>query len=119
MEASFETALRNMEVDIPTTLGRLMNNEEIYKKFVLRYADDRNFIDGKRFYIERNYGEMERCFHTMKGVTATLGIMMISSRADAVVHAIRNQDYELIPPMISELEEVQVFCLRQISTIKQ
>lgn len=119
MEASFRRALESMKVDIGETVGRLMNNEELYLKFVLRYADDKNFSNGRQCYIEQNYGEMERFFHAMKGVTATLGIFMVSSRAEKLVSAIRAKNYEDIPSLLNDLEKANNFVLEQIATIKK
>lgn len=118
MEASFRQALENMQVDIGETVGRLMNNEELYLRFVRRYAGDKNFANGKKCYLEQNYNDMERYFHAMKGVTATLGILMVSSRAEKLVNAIRAQNYDAIPPLLNDLERVNAFVLEQIATIK-
>ncbi len=56
------------------TLKRFMGNEALYMKFIMKFLDDKNF-EGIKSNLEKN--DFEGAYvsaHTLKGVTANLGL---------------------------------------------
>ena len=74
MDENFRKQLEENGADVEGTLKRFMGNEALYMKFIMKFLDDKNF-EGIKSNLEKN--DFEGAYvsaHTLKGVTANLGL---------------------------------------------
>ena len=74
MDEKFRKQLEENGADVDATLKRFMGNEALYMKFIMKFLDDKNF-EGIKSNLEKN--DFEGAYvsaHTLKGVTANLGL---------------------------------------------
>lgn len=74
MDENFGKQLEENGADVEGTLKRFMGNEALYMKFIMKFLDDKNF-EGIKSNLEKN--DFEGAYvsaHTLKGVTANLGL---------------------------------------------
>ena len=74
MDEKFRKQLEENGADVEGTLKRFMGNEALYMKFIMKFLDDKNF-EGIKSNLEKN--DFEGAYvsaHTLKGVTANLGL---------------------------------------------
>lgn len=74
MDENFREQLEENGADVEGTLKRFMGNEALYMKFIMKFLDDKNF-EGIKSNLEKN--DFEGAYvsaHTLKGVTANLGL---------------------------------------------
>ena len=74
MDENFRNQLEENGADVEGTLKRFMGNEALYMKFIMKFLDDKNF-EGIKSNLEKN--DFEGAYvsaHTLKGVTANLGL---------------------------------------------
>ena len=74
MDENFRKQLEENGADVEGTLKRFMGNEALYMKFIMKFLDDKNF-EGLESNLEKNdYEGAYVSAHTLKGVTANLGL---------------------------------------------
>ncbi|MBQ4529911.1 MAG: Hpt domain-containing protein [Lachnospiraceae bacterium] len=66
--------LQSAGVDLEIVIGRFMGNEEMYIKFLKRFMEDENFQNMQKHYKQGNVEEAFKASHTLKGLTANLGL---------------------------------------------
>ena len=74
MDENFRKQLEENGADVEGTLKRFMGNEALYMKFIMKFLDDKNF-EGIKSNLEKNdFEDAYVSAHTLKGVTANLGL---------------------------------------------
>lgn len=107
----FLKSLEDYGADVKNTLERFMGNESLYKKFLKKFIDDKNIFSLKKSVDETNYEDSLKYAHTLKGITANLGITPMYTILDKMVSDIRNNDFDSINNLYSALdEEYQEIC---------
>lgn len=116
MDAAFKQQLEDNGADVDTTLKRFMGNEALYMKFIMKFLDDKSF-DGITECMGRgDYEEVFKHAHTLKGVTANLGLDPINAVASDISELLRGKtsseaDVEKLQELYKQLEEVHSrFC---------
>jgi chemotaxis protein histidine kinase CheA len=96
MASEFITKLSDAGVDVASALSRMLNKEEMYKKFLRKFRDDTN-IESLRDVIDSNdsfSSEIsEQIFHfahTVKGVAGNLGLTKIYNESSYICELTRN-----------------------------
>lgn len=74
MDEKFRKQLEENGADVDTTLKRFMGNEALYMKFIMKFLDDKNFAGIKENLEKKDYEGAYVSAHTLKGVTANLGL---------------------------------------------
>ena len=86
---SFEELLVQIGVDGPATVARLGGMETILRKFILKFPQDPTFPALAHAYDCRDLEALERHVHTLKGLTANLGIEPLRQLAAAYLTVLR------------------------------
>ncbi len=77
--------------DVDSTIRRFMGNEALYLKFLLKFKDDPNFENLIVNLDQENYEEAFKCAHTLKGVSANLGLDPIYESASELTELLRGK----------------------------
>jgi HPt (histidine-containing phosphotransfer) domain-containing protein len=96
MASEFISKLSEAGVDVASALSRMLNKEEMYKKFLRKFRDDTNIFslrdvinDNDSFSAEIS----EQIFHyahTVKGVAGNLGLTKIYDESSYICESTRN-----------------------------
>lgn len=106
MDAGFRRQLEENGADVDMTLKRFMGNEAIYLKFIMKFLDDKSFENIKENLEKNDYEEVFKSAHTLKGVTANLGLDPITSVSSQICELLRgksNQDGDVDTDRLNEL----------------
>lgn len=103
MDERFKRRLEEAGMEVDVVLKRFMGNEAMYQKFLLKFVDDKNYEGLVADIEKRDYEEAFKKAHTLKGVTANLGIEPVRSVAARITDLLRNKKEE--DQVDSELDE--------------
>ena len=92
MDADFRQKMEENGADVETTINRFMGNEAMYLKFLGKILDDQNYKMLGENLEAKNYEEAFKCAHTLKGVTANLGLDPIQKAVSELVEEIRGKE---------------------------
>ena len=99
MDEKFKSLLEENGVDVKNTIKRFMGKEEMYQKFLGKFMSDQNYDNLGKNLEEKNYEEAYKCAHTLKGVTANLGLDPIQSVVSDLVEELRGKKAEEVDEM--------------------
>ena len=106
MDAGFRKQLEENGADVDMTLKRFMGNEAIYMKFIMKFLDDKSYASIKENLEKNNYEEVFKSAHTLKGVTANLGLDPINAAASDLCELLRGkQEPDVDTGKVKELWE--------------
>lgn len=92
MDENFRKQLEENGADVEGTLKRFMGNEALYMKFIMKFLDDKNF-EGLESNLEKNdYEGAYVSAHTLKGVTANLGLNPVYGVATQISDLLKGKD---------------------------
>lgn len=91
MEENFKSILEENGADVKTTLKRFMGNENMYMKFLKRFPEDPNYKNLGISLEAGDYEEAFRCAHTLKGVSANLGLEPVQAAVSGLVEELRSK----------------------------
>ena len=94
MEGDFKTRLEENGADVDATIRRFMGNENMYLKFLKKFPGDQNYLNLGVNLEAGNYEEAFRCAHTLKGVSANLGLVPVQTAVSELVEELRNKRAE-------------------------
>ena len=98
--------LEKVEVDVTQTLSRFMDNEELYLTFLYRFPEEKQFEELKIKVNNREYDEgILAVAHTLKGLTANLGMNNIYQLTAKIMMDIRNSQFDNIEETFLNLEK--------------
>lgn len=86
MNQEIKEALAAAGVNMEEALNRLMNNEMLLKRLLLKFKDDKNLAGLEQAVAEKSYEDAFHCAHTLKGVAGNLGMEKIMN-ADEIGRA--------------------------------
>lgn len=112
----FTEIFESYGADYHTITGRFMGNELMYMKFLDMFFSDKNM---EKLGAALNSGHLVEAFeaaHTLKGITANMGLEPLSKAVCAIVEPLREQrtqeNYQALYQVIqSEYEKAEI--LRQ------
>ena len=93
MENKLYASLAALNVDIETALRRFMGNDEMYRKFLLKFANDNNVEILGTYIDKRDWAAALSTAHSLKGVTGNLGFDTLYAAFTAIVSDIRAEKY--------------------------
>lgn len=94
MDELFRKRLEENGTDVETVLKRFMGNEAMYIKFIKKFLDDKSYNDLLENITKRDYEEAFKSAHTLKGVTANLGIEPLREAASQITELLRGKPAE-------------------------
>ena len=118
MDEKFRKQLEENGADVATTLKRFMGNETIYMKFLMKFPDDRNYDAIMENMKNCDYDAVFNSAHTLKGVSANLGLNPVYNAASQITELLRNRseqqiDVDRLNEYILHLQEAYA-CFRKI-----
>ena len=111
MDEEFRRRLENGGADVEATLRRFMGNEGMYLRFLKMFPSDPNYENLGKNLEAGDYGEAFKCAHTLKGVSAKLGLEPVQNAVSGLVEALRGKKAEEVDAaaadaMWRELKEI-------------
>lgn len=103
MDEKFRKQLEENGADVEATLKRFMGNEALYMKFIMKFLDDKNFAGIKENLEKKDYEAAYVSAHTLKGVTANLGLDPVYKVVSQVSDMLKGKSPEEI-----DLEKLEV-----------
>lgn len=94
MDENFRRKLEENGADVESTIRRFMGNEAMYQKFLGRFPTDPNYENLGQQIREQDYEEAFKSAHTLKGVSANLGLTPIFTVVSELVEEIRGKKNE-------------------------
>lgn len=91
MNETFRKQMEENGADVETTLKRFMGNEKMYMKYIMKFLDDKNFDNIRENLESRNYETVFNAAHTLKGVTANLGLNPVNAAAAEISELLRGR----------------------------
>ena len=103
--------LKENGADVDNSLKRFMGNRGLYEKFLLKFPEDQNMSSLRECMKNQNYGDAFKCVHTLKGVSANLGLNPIQELSSQMTELMRNKqadeiDKDALEKCFHELEEI-------------
>ncbi|MDE5801747.1 MAG: Hpt domain-containing protein [Lachnospiraceae bacterium] len=110
MDENFRKQMEENGADVETTLKRFMGKEAMYMKYVMKFLDDENFNKIQESLKNRDYEAAFSGAHTLKGVTANLGLNPINAAASEMSELLRGKaaadvDAAKVEAVFAELAE--------------
>lgn len=120
MNEELKNQLLEYGASVEETIGRFMGNAKLYEKFIFKFLDDKNFGKLKEHLDCGDYAEAFKDVHTLKGVTANLGLDPMRSSIVEINELLRNKteaeiDTEQIKVQMEELTKQYERCLEIIA----
>ncbi len=104
MDEGFKQRLVENGADVENTVKRFMGNEAMYEKFLKKFVDNSNYTGLEENISSGNYGEAFKCAHTLKGVSANLGLDPIFEAASELTEEFRGKaDEEVNRERVQEI----------------
>lgn len=99
--------LKLVGVETEHSLERFAGNKALYTKFLRKFLNDPNLAALKEALDLNQYDNAQICAHTLKGVSANLGMDELSQTCHTIVLMLRNnqQDKEKLQELFQKLSE--------------
>lgn len=94
-----------LDIDYDNVLLKFGNNEILYKRFLKKFLEDETYYELEKSWNVKNYDEVEKSAHTLKGVSANLGINRLFELTNKIVQAVRMETYDNMEETYKKLEE--------------
>ena len=94
MNEELKRELEENGASVKATIKRFMGNEALYMKFLVRFPDDGNYAGIEEQMKAKNYEEVFKYAHTLKGVTANLGLDPVHDITGELVELVRGRKNE-------------------------
>lgn len=104
-------------VEIESALERFMDNDEMLKKFLKKFMDDKNFEKLFCAMDSKDYEEAFEAAHTLKGVCGNLSLQELNQFVCKEVEYLRAKEYEMAEKYIPELKEAYEEAIEKIKKL--
>ncbi|MCI8484547.1 MAG: Hpt domain-containing protein [Lachnospiraceae bacterium] len=105
MNQEIKEQLSAAGMNVEGALERLMNNEMLLERLLIKFKADTNFAGLEKALGENKYEEAFHFAHTLKGVAGNLGMEKLMDADSLVVERLRRQDYEGMEADMAALQE--------------
>ncbi|MCQ4637281.1 Hpt domain-containing protein [Anaerovorax odorimutans] len=105
MEEKTVLALGEAGVDTEAALRRLGGNAALYEKILMKFLDDQSFSEIGPALDQDDYETALKAAHTLKGVSANLGMDRLADACAEVVNHIRANEPDPAKNAYPELEK--------------
>ena len=94
-----------LEIDYTNMISKFGNNEMLYNRFLKKFLEDKTYSELEIAMEKENYNDIEKTAHTLKGVSANLGITRLYKLSDELVKLVRTKQYENLTKTYEKLRE--------------
>lgn len=105
MNENFKEVLVKAGVDVEGSIRRFCGNEGLYEKFLLKFLADDNFDKIAPALEADDFEAALIAAHTLKGVSANLGINRVYEIASKIVELIRKEEYKEAKALYADFEK--------------
>lgn len=91
MNAKFKRQMEENGAEVEAVLERFLGNEALYMKFIVKFLEDENYAGTIQSIEARNYEAVFQYAHSLKGVTANLGLEPMRAAAARITDLLRNK----------------------------
>lgn len=91
--------------DYNAVLGRLMNREDLVKRYLLLFLEDDNFAKLTAAVQDGDYNGVEVSAHSIKGITSNLELTALCAFATDMVSAVRAGETDKIGALFAGAEQ--------------
>ncbi len=97
---------QHIDIDIDAALARFAGSEALYCKFLKKLTEDTTFSSLESAVAAKDLKETEKSAHTLKGVSANLGLTALTQSCDALVQAARAEDVSQVSSLFPSCESL-------------
>lgn len=115
---NIKEACDKLDINYEKNIARFAGNESIYIRFLKKMIVDETYNNLKQSWREKNYEETEKYAHTLKGISANLGIDRLFKVSDSLVQNIRKKEYEKTQEYYNKLVEEYEIIKKVIANIE-
>lgn len=87
------SALEACGIDTKEGIGRFMNSEKLFIRFLLRFLDDTGMENLMKSYKAGDVSECFRAAHSMKALTGNLAITCMYEKLKVMVEVLRKGEF--------------------------
>lgn len=103
--------------DIAVVISRFGGNEPLLNRFIKKFPQDPSFLELKEALEKKDYEDMERSAHTLKGVASNLGFTGLSGKCANIVSAVRQREYDSIGMIFKPLQDEYEIIIKNIKKL--
>ena len=118
MDKGVRENLEGIGVDVGHTLNRYLGREELFFKFLRKFLDDKSYEELCQAAKQREYQEAFKYAHTLKGISANLGLGQLYDVAYKLTEELRTAPYEE-EEIIESMLQIQRVYNQLVEVIKQ
>jgi len=97
--------------NIDEAMDRLLDDKEIFLRFLFQFIEDEKFVELEQAIHENNREKAFECGHALKGVAGNLSLKPIYYTTSLLVEALRNEDTNKLIPLLEDvLEKKEELC---------
>lgn len=112
--------LQTVGVDEKEVLSRFMGNEDLYRRILKKFLEDKSYQELKTSWEGEDYDMAFRAAHTLKGVSANLGLGQIRELSSVITDQLRpghTRDDSLLQDKMIELSKQYEEAQKVIETL--
>lgn len=98
-----EKILKKAGIDCLAGIRRFSGNAALYEKYLKKFAADENFKLAKNAIEEKNYEDMLKYVHTLKGVTGNLSMTELFNSCSELVIVIRDKEFNRVDEIFNRI----------------
>ncbi|MFP3155548.1 Hpt domain-containing protein [Lachnospiraceae bacterium ZAX-1] len=91
MNEAIKKELEENGADVVGSIVRMARNENLYERILLKFLSDATYEKLKEDVAAKNYEEVFKGAHTLKGVSGNLGLNKLTDAVTIVLEKARNQ----------------------------
>lgn len=111
--------LIDMGIDYDEVMIRFAFQEQLYMKFLNKFSQDSNYLSLMSAYENQDNKTMETAAHTLKGVSANLGLRELSHACEVIVLDIReNKERSVLSTDLKKVQTIYERIIFQMKTIE-
>ena len=100
-------------MDLISSVERFGNNEMIFKKF----SEDKTYSILCEAIENKDYENIEKSAHTLKGISANLGLTNLQECSNEIVGAVRNKEFDNIYSLFDNLKNNYDIIIKNLSEL--
>ncbi|MEA5083022.1 MAG: Hpt domain-containing protein [Lachnospiraceae bacterium] len=98
-----ERVLNKAGIDCHSGIRRFSGRADLYEKYLIKFTEDENMQLAKKAIDEKNYDELLKYIHTLKGVTGNLSINELFGSCDELVEILRDKEFEYVDEVFKRI----------------
>lgn len=100
---SFDEAMKSIGMNMDEVLARFSGSRRLVEKFVRRFPSDKTYGELEQAMGDKDYEQIERAAHTLKGVCANLGFTHLYELSSEMVNDVRACCYDKLDSLFDSL----------------